>query len=898
MEGPTGSSSRSFPSVSVVVPTYKEAESLPLLLDRLGALRDRLSLDLELLIMDDNSQDGTSELIQSKALPWVRLVVRTSNRGLSPSVVDGLKLATREVLVVMDADLSHPPERIPDLLDSLAQGNEFVIGSRYVKGASTDEAWGFLRWVNSKAATLMARPFTRLADPMSGFFAFRRSLLDRADALNPIGYKIGLELLVKCKVTRAAEVPIHFAQRQKGESKLSLKEQLRYIQHLRRLFLYRYPNLSYLLQFLVVGASGILVNLLVLTILLKSGLPLNASVALAIGLSMLSNFAANRRFTFSYARGGSMIKQLLGYIVACSLGAAVNYGATIWILATWPRLWPQAAALAGIIAGTGINYIACRFAVFQTSPPSQEPSASGGNPQGGKTLMCWALGPALLLVGLAAGTIPHQSIWIDETTQLSGLTLPPLESIRWLAGEDQGRFGVPGDRTPPLSYLAGKLWTQVFPMSEASLRWMGVTFTALGAFVVALTAGLVTGPLGSLVAGLAFACSPNVLSIAVQIRAYPIFLFTSACSFYAFTRIVTEPRTALPRWAALLTVALVASMYTHFFGVVLAGSLWIACLVAVVRQKQRVGPVVLGALATAILSVGLIPFVRASMLLGKPIELPESRALSLVRLLYRFFGHSSIGTSPVVTAVACTSTAVLLILALVPRRSSTPPIRAWALALGVGLLVTVASGLAIQKFNALQPTYSTWVLAGLPLLIAGACLVPGPRLRALSTAMVLLFLASEGYGDAILETHGSLFSLGPYRRLSQLVETSSGKTTAVIHEGPEFYVAYFPLYYGYGARLPQFDVSPLNPVALLPVAPGGGLKTAVGFEALHANRLLVVTSEWLSASEQRAEILGRRMPIQPGPVARSLRESPGWRWVGSEQIVTTTATQVDIFERR
>jgi dolichol-phosphate mannosyltransferase len=370
--GPNG------PSISVIVPTYKEAESLPFLLERVGALRSRLSLDLELLIMDDNSQDGTTELVASKGLSWVRLVVRTQNRGLSPSVVDGLRLATKDVLVVMDADLSHPPERIPDLLDSLSKGNEFVIGSRYVPGASTDESWGLFRWINSKVATLMARPFTRLADPMSGFFALRRTLLERADDLNPIGYKIGLELLVKCKVTKAAEIPIHFAQRQKGESKLSLKEQLRYVQHLRRLFTYRYPNLSYLLQFIVVGGTGLLVNLLTLTVLLKLQVGVRAAVALAIGLSMLTNFALNRRFTFSYARDRSLAVQLLGFVAACSLGAAINYWVTVSLIGLWPRLWPQVAALVGVLAGTGVNFITCRFVVFRASPVgSQVPPAEG-----------------------------------------------------------------------------------------------------------------------------------------------------------------------------------------------------------------------------------------------------------------------------------------------------------------------------------------------------------------------------------------------------------------------------------------------------------------------------------------------------------------------------------------
>jgi dolichol-phosphate mannosyltransferase len=358
-------------SVSIIVPTYKEVESLPLLLARIEELRTRLRLDCEVLIMDDDSRDGTTELIASKALPWVRLVVRTSNRGLSPAVVDGLKLATKEYLVVMDADLSHPPERIPDMIRALQDGSEFVVGSRYVPGASTDENWGVLHWINSQVATLLARPFTRLADPMSGFFAMRRTLLDRAVYLTPIGYKIGLELLVKCGVTKASEVPIHFAQRQKGESKLSFKEQLRYIQHLRRLLLYRYPAWSSALQFAAVGASGVLVNLLALTLFIALKVPMKGAVALAIGVSILTNFGLNRRFTFSDARAGGLVRQLTVFVAACSLGAAINYALTMFMATRWPGMLPQVDALVGIVGGMAVNFVIWRLWVFKAPPPAE-----------------------------------------------------------------------------------------------------------------------------------------------------------------------------------------------------------------------------------------------------------------------------------------------------------------------------------------------------------------------------------------------------------------------------------------------------------------------------------------------------------------------------------------------
>ena len=231
---------RSKRSVSVIVPTYKEVENLPLLTERLEEVRQKHHLSLELLIIDDDSQDGTEELVSSMDRDWLTLVVRKEERGLSRAVLEGLRLARGDVLVVMDADLSHPPEQIPEMLVALEKGADFVMGSRYTPGGLTDDSWGFFRWLNSRIATLFARPFTSVKDPMSGFFALPRETFESASELNPIGYKIGLELMVKCNLHRIEEIPIHFKDRQFGESKLTLTEQKKYLQHLCRLFIYKF----------------------------------------------------------------------------------------------------------------------------------------------------------------------------------------------------------------------------------------------------------------------------------------------------------------------------------------------------------------------------------------------------------------------------------------------------------------------------------------------------------------------------------------------------------------------------------------------------------------------------------------------------------------------------------
>jgi dolichol-phosphate mannosyltransferase len=227
------------PTVSIIVPTFHEVDSLPFLIERVARLRERELPGLELIVVDDDSRDGTDALIASRPEPWLQLHVRTQDRGLSQAVLFGLAQARGDVFVVMDADLSHPPETIPLMLEALQQGADFVVGSRYVHGGSTADGWGVLRWVNSQVATLLARPLTNITDPMSGFFALTRATFQRAESPSPLGYKIGLELLVRCRCQAVREVPIHFSTRAHGESKLTLKQQVLYLRHLMRLYAFK-----------------------------------------------------------------------------------------------------------------------------------------------------------------------------------------------------------------------------------------------------------------------------------------------------------------------------------------------------------------------------------------------------------------------------------------------------------------------------------------------------------------------------------------------------------------------------------------------------------------------------------------------------------------------------------
>lgn len=354
--------------ISVIIPTYQEVLNIPHILSQLDALRRAAALTLEVIFVDDNSQDGSAEAVAAAGFDWARMIVRTDERGLSSAVIAGFRAARYPMLVCMDCDLSHPVQTIPLMRLGLSAGQEMVVGSRYVPGGTTDDDWGILRWLNSVLATVLARPLTNVQDPMSGFFALRKVDFDAAHDLNPVGYKIALELMVKCGFGTIAEVPIHFSDRVHGQSKLSLREQLKYLQHLRRLYLYRFANAMYVAQFLVVGLSGLVVNLVVLSLLLALGLPEPACLAGGIGVSLISNFMLNRRFTFSYARFGPLARQFMGFVSASAVGLVVNYAVALALRdADWntSALSLHIAALCGVAAGTAFNFLGSRYLVFR-----------------------------------------------------------------------------------------------------------------------------------------------------------------------------------------------------------------------------------------------------------------------------------------------------------------------------------------------------------------------------------------------------------------------------------------------------------------------------------------------------------------------------------------------------
>ena len=211
--------------LSVVVPTYNEAGSVTGLAERLQATLG--AREWELVIVDDGSPDGTADVAAALAprIP-VKVVRRAGKAGLASAVVAGFAAARGGILVVMDADLSHPPETVPGLVAAVENGADLAVGSRYVKGGGVMD-WPFKRRVVSRVACLMGNALVPVRDATSGFFALRRSVVDGVP-LNPIGFKIGFEVIARGRYRTVVEVPYTFRDRELGASKFGRREIVQY----------------------------------------------------------------------------------------------------------------------------------------------------------------------------------------------------------------------------------------------------------------------------------------------------------------------------------------------------------------------------------------------------------------------------------------------------------------------------------------------------------------------------------------------------------------------------------------------------------------------------------------------------------------------------------------------
>ena len=228
------------PPLSIVVPTYNERDRLADLVAAVFAAYKHAGLNAELIVVDDNSPDGTGALADELAKQHRLTVIHRSGKlGLGTAVVAGFEAAAAPIVGVIDADLSHPPALLPKMLAIMQRESaDVVIGSRYIPGGGTSN-WPFGRLMLSRLACVLARPLTPVRDATSGFFLIRKDLA-RGVRISAGGFKICLELLVRGRVESVVDVPYEFSDRAAGESKMSWREATGYLWQLRDLMRYRH----------------------------------------------------------------------------------------------------------------------------------------------------------------------------------------------------------------------------------------------------------------------------------------------------------------------------------------------------------------------------------------------------------------------------------------------------------------------------------------------------------------------------------------------------------------------------------------------------------------------------------------------------------------------------------
>ncbi len=366
--------------LSVIVPTYSEEENISLLIGEVEKVFQESGIHGELVIVDDNSPDGTAAAARqlNEEFGNIQVLVRTCGRGLSASIIDGFKIARSDHFLVMDADLSHPPEIIPRLYAPLQKGEaRLVFGCRYMKGGGIAD-WTLKRRIISRGASCLAKVITRIRDPMSGLFSLHRSVLEGID-FHPKGFKIGLEIVARGNYDRIAEIPYFFRDRRFGKSKLDRRVMKDFLEHLLLLLFAKNSVFVDFLKFSLVGLTGLALNLLVLYSLVEwfpfwnrfgnwavQKKVLIAAVV-AFGLAVSSNYLWNRFWTFKRRKANlSPLASYSSFVIVSLGGLAINIF-LLKILHYQLGMWYMTAQVISICAASLWNFIGSEIWAFKSN---------------------------------------------------------------------------------------------------------------------------------------------------------------------------------------------------------------------------------------------------------------------------------------------------------------------------------------------------------------------------------------------------------------------------------------------------------------------------------------------------------------------------------------------------
>ena len=374
--------------IVVIIPTYNERGNISRLLPALQPVFATIPHDMQVLVVDDNSPDGTAAAVREcqKSLPNIHLQ-EGPKRGLGAAYIRGMHYAldtlNADAVIEMDADFSHDPNDLPRMIGAMDTGADFVIGSRYVPGGTIPASWGLHRRLNSRFGNIVARyvaGIARVRDCTAGFRVIRASVIRAIDLddLRVQGYAFQIALLHAAVAggAKVVELPVHFEDRTEGDSKLGLKDIIEFFKSAGWI---RLQSSRTFIKFAAVGLTGVAVNLGVFSLLLALGMNKFIASPLAIQTSIFSNFLGNNYWTFGdrSLRGRTRIRGLKFNAVSfISLG--VSYGLFILLSHLAPQLSPQVDQVIGIVPATVVNYFLNSYWTFRHDDTAATPPRDQG----------------------------------------------------------------------------------------------------------------------------------------------------------------------------------------------------------------------------------------------------------------------------------------------------------------------------------------------------------------------------------------------------------------------------------------------------------------------------------------------------------------------------------------
>jgi 4-amino-4-deoxy-L-arabinose transferase-like glycosyltransferase len=522
------------------------------------------------------------------------------------------------------------------------------------------------------------------------------------------------------------------------------------------------------------------------------------------------------------------------------------------------------------------------------------------------------VGVAALFAIVAVRFAAQQSVWTDESTQLSGLSLSFADQLRWLAGRLPHAFAVPPDRMPPLGYWLGTIWTYAFGGSVLTTRYLSVCLSTASVFVLWAVARQFLERRAALICAALLAFSPNFLVEAAEIRAYAAFIFFSTVLIYSYLRLLAARPTpsSFDLWSFALAAALCS--YTHFFGIVISAGGFLCLLASYLPLESRaersrmVRKAQWPLLFYLISFIALFPFIFSAVKLSgggdvntAAAALPFSvRIHDFIKLIYRLFSHQSMLGIPGLSVAALLAGLTLMVFAAIP--GSNQRARQLLGFLLVNFVLIALAGLTTSAFGAFAPSYNVWALPVTALLSASALTHKNRNIRIMSALCIGVLIAADCYATLRLSTAGEIYGHTRSTIVKTAVDAAGPRNVVVLYVNDAAWSTYFALAYDYEGGLRQYIVGGSTVHLIGPPVGSPPLRLC----DLNAGTLLVADDQQLSAETLQFQITHPGVHTQAYQVLDEFLEThhadlaAKWTLVSRNEYLAQSALALAVFKSR